>query len=79
MSSDRLSEIDAQIARLQRERDELAADPKRAEVKRAYGELEEILNRLDDLGEDVSNGDGYAIHVTGTLFSYTHGGDLRER
>lgn len=79
MSGDKLNEIDAQIARLQRERDKLAADPKRAEVRRAYGELDRILNQLDGLGEDVSNGDGYAIYVVGTLFSYTHGGDLRER
>lgn len=79
MSGDKLSEIDAQIARLQRERDKLTADPKRAEVKRAYEELAKTLNRLDELGEDVSNGDGYAIYVVGTRFSYTHGGDLRER
>lgn len=79
MSSDKLNEIDAQIARLHQERDRLTADPKRAEVKRAYGELDRILNQLDELGEDVSNGDGYAIYVVGTRFSYTHGGDLRER
>ncbi len=79
MDDDKLSEIDAQIAQLQRERDRLAADPKRAEVKRAYGELDRILDRLDELGEDTSDGDGYALNITGTLFSYTHGGDLRER
>lgn len=79
MSGDKLSEIDAQIARLQRERDELAADPARVQIREAYGELERILDRLDELGEDVSNGDGYSIHVAGTRFSYTHGDDLRER
>lgn len=78
MSGDKLSKIDEQIAALQRERAELS-DPKRLEIRNLYGELERILDRLDELGEDVSNGDGYTIHVTGTLFSYTHGDGLRER
>lgn len=79
MSGDRLDEIDRQIADLQRKRAELSDNPKRREVRELYGELERILDRLEELGEDVSNGDGYAICVVGTLFSYTHGFDLREK
>jgi hypothetical protein len=76
---DKLSKIDEQIAALRRERADLLSNPNRQEIRDLYGELERVLDRLDELGEDVSNGDGYTIHVTGTLFSYTHGDGLRER
>ncbi len=40
MSGDKLKAIDTQIARLQRERDELAADPARVQIRETYGELD---------------------------------------
>lgn len=79
MGSDKLSEIDAQIARLQEERDKLAADPKRQEVRGLYGELERVLDRLEELGEVVSTDEGQAVTVIGTRFYYSHGWTLRER
>ncbi|QJD53881.1 hypothetical protein SEA_KELA_321 [Streptomyces phage Kela] len=79
MSSDKLSEIDAQIARLQRERDELAADPERVKVREAYEELERILDRLEELGENVITDEGQTVTVLGTRFYYAHGCSLRER
>lgn len=79
MSGDKLSEIDAQIARLQRERDALAVDPKRAQVREAYGELERILDHLAEMGEEVTTDEGQVITVLGTRFYYAHGCGLRER
>lgn len=78
MGNGRLDDVDAQIAQLQREREELVS-PERTRVREAYEELEKILNRLEELGEDVSNGDGYTIYITGTRFSYTHDMGLQER
>lgn len=78
MSDNRIGEIDKRISELKRERAELS-DPKREEVRALYGELERVLDRLEDLGEDVSNGDNYAIHIVGTRFSYTHGIGLADR
>jgi tetrahydromethanopterin S-methyltransferase subunit G len=74
----RLDEVNRKIAELEARRAELL-DPKRQEIREAYGELERVLNRLDELGENVSNGDGYAVHVVGSRFRYTHGDDLQER
>ncbi len=79
MSNDKLSEIDAQIARLQRERDALAVDPKRVQVREAYGELERILDHLAEMGEEVTTDEGQVITVLGTRFYYAHGCGLRER
>lgn len=79
MSSDRLSEVDAQIARLQEERNKLAADPERLEVRGLYEELERVLDRLAELGEDVTTDEGQVVTVLGTRFYYVHGCTLRER
>jgi hypothetical protein len=79
VSNDKLSEIDAQIARLQRERDALAVDPKRVQVREAYGELERILDHLAEMGEEVTTDEGQVITVLGTRFYYAHGCGLRER
>jgi len=79
VSSDRLSEVDAQIARLQEERNKLAADPERLEVRGLYEELERVLDRLAELGEDVTTDEGQVVTVLGTRFYYVHGCTLRER
>lgn len=79
MSGDKLKAIDAQIARLQRERDELAADPERVKVREAYEELERILDRLEELGENVITDEGQTVTVLGTRFYYAHGCSLREQ
>lgn len=79
MSGDKLKAIDAQIARLQRERDELAADPARVQIRETYGELERVLDRLEELGENVITDEGQTITILGTRFYYAHGCDLRER
>lgn len=78
MGDSKLSEIDRQIAALQRKRAELS-DPKRQEIRDLYGQLEQVLDRLVELGEDVSTGDGCVVNIVGTRFSYTHGLGLRER
>src|SRR5690606_8703151 len=79
VSSDRLSEVDAQIARLQEERNKLAADPERLVVRGLYEELERVLDRLAELGEDVTTDEGQVVTVLGTRFYYVHGCTLRER
>lgn len=79
MSSDKVSKIDEQIAALQRERAKLLSDPKRQEVRDLYGELERVLDRLGDLGEDVTTDEGQVVTIHGTRFYYAHGCDLRER
>ncbi|MFE0472607.1 hypothetical protein ACFW2V_13430 [Streptomyces sp. NPDC058947] len=79
MSDDKLSKIDEQIAALQRERAGLLSDPKRQEIRSLYGELERILDRLGELGEDVTTDEGQVVTVHGTRFYYAHGCGLRER
>lgn len=76
MSDEKLNQIDQEIEALQARRTHRLAeleDPKRQQVLRLYEELRRIVDELDDLGEDMSNGDGYAISITGTLFGYFNG------
>lgn len=79
MSGDKLSKIDKQIAALQEERTKLLSDPTRQEIRELYGELDRVLNRLGELGEDVTTDEGQVVTVLGTRFYYAHGCGLRER
>lgn len=76
MTDRKLDKINKQIADLEREREKLLSDPKREEVRELYGELDRILDRLAELGEDVVTRDGEIISIVGTRFSYMHGMDL---
>lgn len=78
VADEKLNAIDKKIAALQAERAELS-DPKRQEVREAYGELERILDRLEDLGEDVTTHNGEVVTLVGTRFGYMHGSPIWEK
>lgn len=82
MSDDKPEKVDVKIAALQEaldNRKKELADPKRQKIRALYGELERILDQLEELGEDVSDGERYVVYVAGTLFSYMHGDGLQEK
>lgn len=37
-------------------------------IRNKYQEIERLLKQLDDLGEDVADIDGYALHIRGNSF-----------
>lgn len=78
---EKLKEIDQRIEglkNLRAEREKELADPERQEVYRAYEELDRILDRLVDLGENVETPEGHDIDIAGRLFRYSYGSGIRE-
>lgn len=81
MKDKKLEQIDREIEKLKnlREaREEELVDPERQEVYRLYRELDRILGRLDELGENIEDGDGYGLYIVGRLFSYSYGDGVTE-
>lgn len=77
----RLSELDRQIAGLQQQRaarEAQLADPKRAEILAEYEKIDQALNRLNDLGEEVEDVEGNAVHIRGRTFEVMIGGGVAE-
>lgn len=74
-TDERLAKLKAEVAA----REAQLTDPKRQEVVELYGKLDRILDRLAELGEDVTTHDGDVISIVGTRFSYLHGLDLTEK
>jgi len=75
-----LQEIDAEIKALQDERKAVvdAAKPDRARIQQRYVMIESLLEQLDDLGEHVTDGEGYALHIKGKTFEISPGSGVQE-
>ncbi|MFJ1700456.1 hypothetical protein ACIOHC_36295 [Streptomyces sp. NPDC088252] len=76
-----LSEIDKEIAELQAKRERREAeleDPTRMKISELYTTLFETLSALDNLGEDLTNGEGQALYIEGKTFIVSYDG-VREK
>lgn len=65
-----LQEIDSDIKALQEERKAAAdaASPLKQRVQQRYVMIHELLDQLNQLGENVGDIEGYALHIKGKSF-----------
>jgi hypothetical protein len=75
-----LQEIDAEIKALQDERKAVvdAARPLRQRAQRCYVMIHELLLQLDELGEHVTDAEGYALHIKGKTFEINPSSGIEE-
>lgn len=78
---DRIASIDEEIKKLEADkkaREEKLSDPTYQEIRELWEEIADKLNRLDEMGEDVSDSEGNALTLNGKTFSIDYEGKVVE-
>lgn len=66
-----MAELQEHLAILEREKEQAekdAADPRGRRIREHYVAVWDLLERLDELGENVTDAEGYVLHIKGESF-----------
>lgn len=83
-----LTEISGELARTAEKMRELeqeeelarkdAASPQRRRIRDRYLTIQRMLEQLDEMGENVTDVEGFALHIKGRSFEITPDGGVQE-
>lgn len=81
MQDRKLEEINASISLLEDQKQKRMAeleDPKRSKIRELWEKLNQVIDELDEQGENPVDLNGDSLHIDGRMFSRSSSGEIIE-